>query len=91
MVLKRTFIDIKSSLSADDINFVKERRLSAKLFTILVRDFSKQFDKTTFAPLLETILKLSIQNLLYLLPFYHEMVIVNDDQDNQLEFISCVS
>jgi len=91
VVLKRTFIDIKSSLSADDINFVKERRLSAKLFTILVRDFSKQFDKTTFAPLLETILKLSIQNLLYLLPFYHEMVIVNDDQDNQLEFISCVS
>ena len=84
-------MEITSPLSAEDINHVKERRLTAKLFTVLIRDFTKRFEKTTFVPLLENLLKLVIQNLLYLLPFYHELVVVNDDQDNQLEFNSCVS
>jgi hypothetical protein len=48
LVLKRTFIDIKSPLRTDDINHIKERRLTAKLFTILVRDFSASFSRPFF-------------------------------------------
>lgn len=48
LVLKRTFIDITSPLRIDDINHIKERRLTAKLFTILVRDFSASFSRPFF-------------------------------------------
>ncbi len=48
LVLKRTFIDITSPLRTDDINHIKERRLTAKLFTILVRDFSASFSRPFF-------------------------------------------
>jgi hypothetical protein len=44
LFLKRTFIDITSPLkTTDDITHIKERRLTAKLFTILVRDFNTKF------------------------------------------------
>jgi hypothetical protein len=35
-------------------------------------------------------MKLTLQNLVYLLPFYHEMVVMKDDADIQLEFNSCI-
>jgi len=48
LVLKRTFIDITSPLGTSDINHIKERRLTAKLFTILVRDFNASFSGPFF-------------------------------------------
>jgi hypothetical protein len=56
LIMKCTLTDIASPLHPDDITLIKERRLTSKLFTILIRDFKKSFTKPIFKQLLEDLL-----------------------------------
>jgi len=81
-----------------DLTFIKERRLVAKLITIMVRDFTMLFEPDFLKMLIQETWQIALQNLTYMLPFYHNLVLFNDeadesvsDQDVPLEFQAAIA
>ena len=66
----------------DNLIFVKQRRLIASLLIILFKDFtaSMQVDQARQQTLIRIAWKLSLNNLIYLQPFFQERVLFADDE-----------
>lgn len=80
-----------SSSGNDDITFIKERRLTSKILTIVIRDFSKELkqQEKSHDLMLEEIYDLTVKNLVYILPFYQDIVLFQQEDstdDVDIEF-----
>ena len=66
----------------DNLIFVKQRRLIASILIILFKDFtaSMQVDQARQQTLIRIAWKLSLNNLIYLQPFFQERVLFADDE-----------
>lgn len=104
-IVSTSFCTIRSGLSlkndgVNDLIFVKERRHTAQLLTIVLRDFANILTGgkkvSTLAGTLGQIWLLCLQNLTYLLPFYVQRVLSPSDdllgiEDQDIEFQGCIA
>ena len=64
----------------DNLVFVKQRRLIAKFLVIILRDFSILLDDTGFKELIKQAWALTIQNLIYIMPFFQERILFASEE-----------
>lgn len=65
---------------------IKERRHCAQLLIILIRDFNKHLgNKKQIAPVLAQIYELCAKNLVYILSYYAQEVLLGESQQD-IEF-----
>ena len=79
-LLSFSAMQAKGLTTADNLQFVKERRLVSQLIVVIIRDFDQVIDENTLQQLASHVWTLSVQNLTYMLPFYQERILFGSEE-----------
>lgn len=93
-------LELRSEANSSELYFIKERRHTAKLLIIVLRDFSKVLTGNKHVSSLESMMssvwQFSLQNLVYILPYFEARVLCPADdhiqcENEEIEFQACIA